>query len=427
MRTHHENKRERREKLNDSRHSQQLERSELDFLVQKKLKALILHCYENVPYYTKLFDTINLDLTDITLETFQKVPLLTKKICQQNLSKLQAKNISEWNFHSTSGSTGEPFRFRIDKHFGLIRGSNDLLFNEWTGYQRGKHRILELVGHPPTGRKEKLMDKYRKRLRLSAWDLEDEKTLKTIIRFNPDFIYGYTSSILTLAQYISHSHYNVEIPSIKGVITTSESLTDFHRKIIERAFNTCVFDKYGSREFGIVAGECHEHNGLHILEDRFLVEIIDQKLIITCFDNYVMPFVRYDTGDLVENEPTKMCGCGRTFRLIPRVLGRITDFIPLPNNEKASILLFNSFFENYGKYITDFQVVQTSTAELLINVVPTLNFTSDIRNDTVRGISQLLHGVSVKLREVRRIPLERSGKRLVVKKRNDRVPSGTTL
>ncbi|MFX1506538.1 MAG: phenylacetate--CoA ligase family protein [Promethearchaeota archaeon] len=406
--------------------NQYLSKKELDSLIREKLLVLLQHSQENVPYYTKIFNEIKLNLNSFTMEDFQKIPILTKQICQENFSDLLAQNMrrDQWDYHSTSGSTGEPFQFRIDKHFGIVRGAIQLLFDQWMGYQRRKDRILHIVGHCPNSVVSVLYNRYgRKTACISAWDAEDEDKLKEIISFKPKYIYGYTSAILKLATYLEEN--NINLKEIKAVVTTSETLTREQRERIETGFRAPVFDQYGSREFGFVAGECQEHKGLHIVEESFIVEIIKNnfsesnrnigKLIITCLDNFSMPFIRYDTGDLVEDN-TVSCTCGRTLKLIPHVLGRITDFITLPSGNKISFLFFNSFFEDYGPYISEFQVIQLEKC-LLIKVVPTENFTLEIRNNTINGISKIINfELEVKIQEVAHIPLESSGKRLVIKK-----------
>ena len=86
------------------------DRSFLDGLQRRKLKALLLHCHNNVPYYRRLFSDIG-----IKEESFEgqsvlgKIPFLTKRIIRQSYNELRAQNMSEREYkkNSTSGSTGE--------------------------------------------------------------------------------------------------------------------------------------------------------------------------------------------------------------------------------------------------------------------------------------------------------------------------------
>ncbi len=411
--------------LNGLKENKSLPRPELDYIIRKKLQKLLLHAQMNVPYYSKLFKIQNFDSTDFTIENLSNLPILTKKICQNHLSDLIAQNMSEddWVYHSTSGSTGEPFQFCNDRHFGLVRGANDLYFQDWIGYQKNKDRMLQIVGHCPNSFLLRIINRiFRKRVCILAWEMEDKNKLKKILSFKPHFIYGYTSAILKLARYVEKS--KIKLTGIRGVITTSETLTKQQRKVIESNLNAPIFDQYGSREFGLVAGECKSHNGLHIIEESFIVEIVHDpslntdnnvgRLILTCLDNFSMPFIRYDTGDLAEFS-TSTCNCGKSSKLLSRIIGRVTDFITLPSGKKVSYLFFNSFFEDYGPYIQDFQVNQYKDS-LVIKVVPLSRFTPEIRQKTIQGIESLIDKeLKVKIQEVTSIPLESSGKRMVIK------------
>ena len=58
-------------------------------LQNKKLQRLIRHCYDSVPYYTKLFDKLGIKPEDIkTREDLQKLPILTKQIIRDNYDDL---------------------------------------------------------------------------------------------------------------------------------------------------------------------------------------------------------------------------------------------------------------------------------------------------------------------------------------------------
>jgi phenylacetate-CoA ligase len=111
------------------------------------------------------------------------------------------------------------------------------------------------------------------------------------------------------------------------------------KKRIETAWGTRVYDHAGATEIGAWSYECAvQPGGIHANEAMFLVEIVDMesgapieapgqrgKMIITAFDRYAQPCVRFDSKDLVEWSPTP-CACGRTFRLLKGgVQGRTDD------------------------------------------------------------------------------------------------------
>jgi len=87
-----------------------------------------------------------------------------------------------------------------------------------------------------------------------------------------------------------------------------------------------------------VAAECSEQNGLHVNEDHFLIEIVDEQtlqpvpdgvygeVVFTTLTKEGIPVIRYRTRDISRIIPGD-CPCGRTSRRMERVTGRSDDMI----------------------------------------------------------------------------------------------------
>jgi phenylacetate-CoA ligase len=102
-----------------------------------------------------------------------------------------------------------------------------------------------------------------------------------------------------------------------------------------------AFDIYGLSEVigPGVAAECREaKGGMHIFEDHFLPEVVDLEtgepvangepgeLVITTLTKEAQPVIRYRTGDITRFLPGA-CVCGRTWRRIGRIEGRVDDML----------------------------------------------------------------------------------------------------
>ena len=102
-----------------------------------------------------------------------------------------------------------------------------------------------------------------------------------------------------------------DIPS-RPSFREAERLDEFRREAIERAFRTKVFNYYGCREFGTIAVECGEHNGLHMNFEQLYAEIAeDRRALVTSFMNLGTVFIRYEIGDSAEGVLAEACRCGR--------------------------------------------------------------------------------------------------------------------
>ena len=119
---------------------------------------------------------------------------------------------------------------------------------------------------------------------------------------------------------------------------TAEPLTEAMRAQIQAEWGCKAFDNYGSVETGAPAYECEEQHGLHVSEDAYIFEIIDPhtgqpvsdgeegELVVTTLIKEAAPFIRYRIGDITSfiSEP---CGCGRTFKRLAPIRGRVDDMI----------------------------------------------------------------------------------------------------
>jgi phenylacetate-CoA ligase len=86
-----------------------------------------------------------------------------------------------------------------------------------------------------------------------------------------------------------------------------------------------IVDVYALSETGVVAFGCREGEGLHVLEDAVVVEIVEPggdrvvaagdrgEIVVTRLGASALPLVRYRTGDaaVLDDAP---CACGRTGR-----------------------------------------------------------------------------------------------------------------
>jgi phenylacetate-CoA ligase len=107
------------------------------------------------------------------------------------------------------------------------------------------------------------------------------------------------------------------------------------------AWDMDVHDIYGLTEMcgPGVSTDCDEHDGLHLWEDHFLLEILDPitlepvdpeeegELFITTLTKDGMPLLRYRTRDIAKVFDSKVCECGRTHIKHSTIKGRSDDMI----------------------------------------------------------------------------------------------------
>jgi phenylacetate-CoA ligase len=320
-------------------------RNELKSYQLDLLKRQIKHCYENSAFYNKKFKQANLTPNDIkTFEDFAKIPFTVKNDLRDNyplgLVAVNKDDIVE--VHASSGTTGNPIigaytEKDVNSWQELMARSlyttgvrrQDVihiaygygLFTGGLGFHYGARRIgaaIVPVGGGMTQRQIKLMKDLR----------------ATILCCTPSF------AVYIAETMAANGMDPAKELDLKTGLFGAEPWSERTRKRIEAALSVEAFDVYGLTELcgPGVSIECHEHNGLHIWEDHFLIETIDPEtgevigngekgeLVFTPLSKQGIPLLRYRTRDIsvIETEP---CECGRTHARMMRITGRSDDMM----------------------------------------------------------------------------------------------------
>ena len=191
-----------------------------------------------------------------------------------------------------------------------------------------------------------------------------------MVKDNPELIVGYPSSLSAFLPELE-SLPQGSFPSLRGIWTASETLLPSHREDLERVFGVPVFNNYGCREFGALAMECQQHEGLHLNEGTYLFEFLPvtdelYEIVITDLKNQIMPLIRYRIGDLAQGLP-RGCSCGRSFRVLPGVEGRRFDLIRGPKGEAVTGTFWTLLLRSRPG-VRRFQVVQEDWLKFTIRL-----------------------------------------------------------
>ena len=322
-----------------------LPREDLQKLQLRRLQDLVARVYENVPFYRKKLDERGVkpehiqSLSDVTLLPF------TEKQDLRNHYPFGLFAVSRENIvriHSSSGTTGKAtvvgYTRRDIKNWGQMVArclaaagahSGDFVHNAY-GYGLftgglGAHYGAEELGAtviPVSGGGT----------RRQAMLLRD---------FGATAICCTPSYCLHLAEVAQEMGIDFKSLPLRVGVFGAEPWSDSMRKEMESKLGIMALDIYGLSEImgPGVAIECAKaQNGLHIMEDHFLVEIIDPQtgenlpageigeLVITTLTKEAIPLLRYRTRDLTSLNPAP-CRCGRTFARMKRVQGRSDDML----------------------------------------------------------------------------------------------------
>jgi phenylacetate-CoA ligase len=377
--------------------------SELEKFQLKRLKQLLKHAYDNVPFYHEMFKKLGFKPESfLNVKDLNKLPILTKEIVNKNFNTLYAKNYSKEKLIQsyTSGSTGTPMKFYINSRWQACNMAAAYRAWSWAGYEPGDKMLYLWGAHSDFSGTSK-MDRIRESLRrikyLDAFNLTDEnmaRYTKVLNMFKPKIINTYASAIFLFSEYLKKE--GIDFIHPKAILTTAEMLYAHQRKSIEITFNCKIFDYYSGRDTSLQAAECSEHNGYHMSIENAVVEFIKEnnsvspgetgKLILTDLCNYAMPLIRYEIGDL-GSPSDEGCSCGRHLPLMKSIKGRIFDYIITPEGKQIPGEYFHCLIIDLNiQCIKEFQIVQKTINKLTVYILKNQN---EKINDVDRFITQI--------------------------------------
>ena len=319
---------------------------EKEELQLRRLTEVVKIAYENVNYYKKRFNEMNVHPNDIeTLADLNKLPFTSKTDLRDaypfGMFAVPHDEIVE--VHTTSGTTGKP----------TVSGYTQKDLDIWGEVMA---RALTMAG---AGKKDLIQNCYGYGLFTGGLGVHygAQKIGATVIPISAgntqrqiQIMQDFGSTILTctpsyalhLSDVLQNNGVEPEKISLKSGVFGAEMWTEEMREEIENRLNLSALNVYGLTEIigPGVAQECTEKNGLHIFDDHFYPEIIDPEnlkplsydekgeLVLTTLTREGMPIIRFRTRDITTLRREK-CECGRTLVKMDRITGRSDDMLKI--------------------------------------------------------------------------------------------------
>jgi phenylacetate-CoA ligase len=381
---------------------------------QVRLRQMLEHAYENCDYYRTVFRECGLSRNSPDPARIGALPLLTKEIIRAKLPSLIARNVPpDRLIHArTGGSTGLPMTFVRDKECIYLRKAQELYFDKWMGYRLGDKAALFVAAshHDSFGDRWKAAVRNatcERMLRFDPHHITDDYMdafVHEYREFAPSIVKCFPNSLGVFAEFVNRR--GVRLPKVRAISCTGENLYAQQRRLFSDTFGGEVFEKFGTRECGVIACECREHRGMHLFLDGAYVEVLDDsgnpakpgqmgRVVVTDLFNRGMPMIRYEIGDLAVVAENSVCACGSPLPLIERIVGRDRDVLyDGDGNPKPGYLFVEAI--NSVDLEAQFQVIQTDWTELLVKVVNRSGGNLDLSD--LESRFQRIVGPAVKIR-----------------------------
>lgn len=336
---------------------------------RRMLADIVGHARRASPFYRELYRDVgdgDIELSALPTVTKSQLmehfddwvsdPRLKLDEVNQHLQGLtgDGHHLGRYRIVASSGSTGARAVFVYSRRDWLVNLANFARLNEqFVGIHPRFPRRLRAAGISATSplhisaRTSLTIDVgvYRV-LRLDARQPLPQLTA-ALAAFQPDVIGGYPSMLALLAEEQLAGRLQVRP---RKVMTVSEVRTPEMAETMRVAWGVAPFNWYGISEGGVLAGDCEHHRGMHLFEDLFAVENVDEhgrpvpdgqvghKLLLTNLFNRTQPIIRYELTDMVAIDSAP-CACGRNLRRVVSLEGRSDDILRLPGQAGGQVAI----------------------------------------------------------------------------------------
>jgi phenylacetate-CoA ligase len=262
-----------------------LTREELEQLQIERLQSTLNRVYRYVAFYRQAFDARSVDLSRVkSLADLARLPFTTREDLRKSypyeMFAVPLRDIVR--IQATSGTTGKPIMVGytkndlrnwtectarllcsagVDEHDVVQIAFPYNLFTGGFGFHQGAEKIgASVIPASNANTEAQLMI------------MRDFKT--SVLICAPGFAGRISSTLASAGLHPENLHLRVGLFG-------AEPWSERQRTELEEGLHLAAFDNYGLTEVigPGVAGECHEHSGLHVNEDHFIVEVIDPRTL----------------------------------------------------------------------------------------------------------------------------------------------------
>ena len=355
---------------------------------EKSFLKLFQEAYDKSQFYHQLYVSSGIRKEDIqSISDLSKLPIVTKEMIRENANKILIKPQFLVKSACTSGSTGTPLKIYESLHTIWKEQAYTYCARKRNGFTFGQP-LVSLRGNLDK-RITHLKVHLNNTLYLSSYNINSSTIFlyyQLINEHAPKAIEGYPSSLYSLALFCKEAKIKLNIPI---TFTSSETLLDFQRELIESQLNTEIFDNYGMTEKAVYLQEDHRHNGYYELPGYSINEYHKDGLICTSLINDSFPLIRYQTGDIASltEQPS-----GHPLNIVQRIEGRKDDVIICKDGTQIQQL---SFILKGINNVKCTQMIQDENGFLNIRIVPDAGFEESDKNHIEQNVKNRIGGNNI--------------------------------
>jgi phenylacetate-CoA ligase len=360
-------------------------------LQSDRVRAIVRHAYETVPFYREAMDERRLRPQDFrTASDLAQLPIVDGSAVQERPEQFASsarKGVQSlhstgtaglgrrcvlWNDDALLGQVATGGRDRavlyglLGKHWGLRRLSlfpAESTTRATLRYQHGRIHVPRFV----------------RQTRYVPLGASYDDVVEEINRFRPEVVYSYGSIAEHLCRYVADRGMVFRAPRVW--VYGADRLSEEGRSLIRERWGCGILSTYQSVEGGRMGFLCERDEGFHLNVDVCAIRIVDRdgrdvpagesgEVVISNLVNRATVLLNYrqsDRGALAAPAP---CRCGRTLPLLERLEGRTSEVLRLADGREVLDNALAHACKEVLKGIIQYQIVEERRGSFRWRIVP---------------------------------------------------------
>ncbi len=388
----------------------------IEFLYKKTLET-IKFAEENIPYYKKSFQEHGVSSKDFhTLSDLKKFPVITKEDIKENLDDLYTDIVEKPADYYSGGSLTTPTKYYHPLYTSRAKEKayNNFMF-EKIGYKY-REKALLLKGREISKPEKNIYWEYdpiENYFLISNNYMNSDKfplIYEKAKAFKPKIAFGYPSALLSFIKQCKK--HNFKKLDIEAIILASETVYENEIEMMEEFFGVDILSHYGHTERAIIAYRINRGR-YNFLNSYGIARVVNNELIATGFDNFVMPLINYKSGDTATGEIEYFDGTD-IVKSSTNIEGRTQDFLVTDDNRLVSITTMCGGQHLPLESIGQLQYVQKEPGRVTV-LIEAIKDDIDPQS-IIDGMKKLVRdGIEFEIEFVDNIPKSSRGKRVICK------------
>ncbi len=288
-------------------------------LQRRRLRAIVRHAYETVPYYRETMGRLGLRPGDLrTVADLAKLPLLDGEVVRvdpERFASARYDDRSRYAFYSSGGRTHIRRLVYWDRPSvlrRLARAERDrVVLARLVGQLWGQRQLFLLA---PTSLAMEARDRWDTQTLQSAQlaqrhrvspDLPFAAVAEEIDAFRPQVVFSYGSYADQFTRFVADRGREIALPRVW--VYGGDMLSPGGRELIE-SLGCLVYSTYQAAETGRLGFQCERRDGFHLNVDLCAVRIVDAagetlpagetgEIIVSNLHNRATVLLNYRLGD----------------------------------------------------------------------------------------------------------------------------------